>query len=452
MRVLIVVHGYPPTYTGGAELRAERTARGLVAIGHELAVLCIESISSPQAQAVHHERMQHGVRVRRLALRFSPGMDGFRQSYANSQTGEALVRMIEEWRPDLIHFFSGYLMGVSVIHTAVEHGVPIVVSLTDYWWLCHRVNLVRVSGARCGGPTPAECARCYSEMYRRFRLPTQMVRPLANGFWQLAQHLPSLGSALGIEQQIDRQRATIRALRLADRLIAPSQYLADTYIDYGVDPERVSIWRQGVNLTLCPLRKASATLRFGFLGQIKEHKGVHLLVEAWGRLGGDRARSLVLYGSDQGAETYGAALRERSRVMPGISWARPLAHREVWLALAEIDVLVIPSRWRENSPNVILEAQAMGVAVVGANLGGVAELVRHEWNGLRFAPDNHADLAAQLQRLLDEPELLGRLRANLLPFHSFDDELAQLDELYHQLAPEHAAVAGLRERTLEQGA
>lgn len=451
MRILIVVHGYPPTYTGGAELRAERTARGLAALGHKLAVVCIESIATPYSQFVYQDQMQSGVYVRRLSFRFQPGMEGFRQSYANPQIGEAVAQMIDSFRPDVIHFFSGYLMGVSVIHTAVALGVPIVVSLTDYWWLCHRVNFVRINGTRCEGPTPVDCARCYCEIYRRFRLPTQVARPLANGLWELVRRVPSLSESLGLAQQVERLKTTLHALGKADKLIAPSQYLANTYISHGIAPALIGVWRQGVNLTVCPLRKPSPTLRFGYLGQIKEHKGVHLLVEAWGMLKGRRPRSLVIYGSPQGAEAYGEELQRRSQQMADLQWARPLDHHDVWPALAELDVLVIPSRWRENSPNVILEAQAMGVAVIGANLGGVAELVRHEGNGLTFAVDSAADLAAQLQRMLDEPELLPRLRRNLLPFRSFADELAQLDALYGELVSGRSLPAAFRAQAVEQG-
>jgi glycosyltransferase involved in cell wall biosynthesis len=111
----------------------------------------------------------------------------------------------------------------------------------------------------------------------------------------------------------------------------------------------------------------------------------------------------------------------------------------VWNVLADIDVLVVPSRWVENSPNSILEAQAVGVPIVGANLGGVAELVEHERNGLRFAVDDVDDLAKQMQRLLDEPDLLHQLRRSPMPFQSADEEVNRISGLYQELARRPAA-------------
>jgi len=260
MRVLIVVHGYPPTHIGGAELRAARTARGLADLGHDIAVLCIESVSSAKDDYDYNDRDEQGVLVRRISFRFGTGEVGFRQSYVNPQTGAALGQLIESWHPDVIHLFSGYLMGVCVVQTAQAYGLPIVVSLTDYWWLCHRINLVRTNGSRCDGPTPLACARCYHEMYRRFRLPSHVARPLADGLWSVVPHIQSLGQALGLHQQDERLQLTLAMLRRADRLISPSHALAEVYIEHGVDPAQIAIWRQGVNLTVCPLRKPSAPL------------------------------------------------------------------------------------------------------------------------------------------------------------------------------------------------
>lgn len=58
---------------------------------------------------------------------------------------------------------------------------------------------------------------------------------------------------------------------------------------------------------------------------------------------------------------------------------------------------------------MIYSALAAGVLVVATNLGGMAGIVRHEENGLLFAPGDPEDLARQLERLMDEPTLLARL-------------------------------------------
>jgi glycosyltransferase involved in cell wall biosynthesis len=218
-------------------------------------------------------------------------------------------------------------------------------------------------------------------------------------------------------------------------LIAPSQYLADIYVRHGLDPALIRVWRQGVALNSCRLRQPATELRVGYLGQMKYHKGVDLLLDAWGRLSGDRKRHLSLFGSDAGEKGYGRQLRSSIARLDDVRWAGEFRSTEVWDVLAAMDVLVVPSRWVENSPNVILEAQAVGVPIIGSNLGGVAEMVHHERNGLLFTVDDASDLARQLQRLLDEPDLLTRLRQRQITFRTLDDEVDQIDALYGELVP-----------------
>jgi glycosyltransferase involved in cell wall biosynthesis len=106
-------------------------------------------------------------------------------------------------------------------------------------------------------------------------------------------------------------------------------------------------------------------------------------------------------------------------------------------------VLVAPSRWPENSPNSILEARAARVPVVGSDLGGVAELVQHEADGLLFRVDDPADLARQLQRLLDDPALVDRLREQAPTVPSVDEEVNQVSTLYGEILAARGAAAQL---------
>lgn len=439
MRLLIVVHGYPPTHNGGAERRAERTARGMTARNHEVRVVCVEAVSESYAGLLWEDDMQDGVLVRRLCFNPNAGPDPFRQSYDNPQTAAAVEDVIRQWQPDVLHLFSGYLMSASVVRVARDYGVPVVISLTDYWWLCHRINLIRSNGARCTGPTPMNCTRCRAETFRRYRLPTGIWPQGADMFWQAASTFPILGERLGMHEQIERFKTLIHLLRRADALIAPSQYLADFYIRYGIDPDRIHVWRQGVEMDHCLLRTPGAGLRFGFIGQMKHHKGVHLLLDAWARLRGNQPRCLTLYGSAAGEDAYGQRIRQQIQQLEHVTWAGQFQGSEVWRVLSTIDVLVMPSRWVENSPNSILEAQAVGIPVVGTRLGGVAELVQHEQNGLLFEVDNVDDLARQMQRLLDEPDLLRRLRRTEVPFRTVDDEMDQINSLYTALTRQPSA-------------
>ena len=436
--VIIAVHGYPPTFGGGAERRAERTARGLLKRGYRVAVLCVESAATSRPGVPWQESEQDGVLVRRLFFDANAAPDRFRQAYDSPLIEAALRDLMRSFQPSLVHLFSGYLMTASVLHAARSAGRPAVVTLTDYWWLCHQITLIQTNGARCDGPSVPACTRCHAETFRRYRLPAQTWPSGTNVFWSMAERVPALGRLVGTTEQAERRATLLAALNGADALIAPSRYLADIYLREGVSSARLQVWRQGVDTRGVRPRRPSSVLRFGYLGQIKPHKGIDVLLEAWARLGGTIPRKLVLYGSEGGDAEYGRRVRERIASLDGVTWPGEYGTGGPWEVLADLDVLVVPSRWAENSPNSLLEARAARVPVVGSDLGGVAELVQHERDGLVFRVDDPADLARQLQRLLDEPALVERLRAGTPPVSTVDDEVDQIAGLYQGLLASRA--------------
>jgi glycosyltransferase involved in cell wall biosynthesis len=101
--------------------------------------------------------------------------------------------------------------------------------------------------------------------------------------------------------------------------------------------------------------------------------------------------------------------------------------------LANLDVAVVPSIWYENSPIAIQEAHASGTPVVTAGIGGMAELVRDGVDGLHFRCNDSTDLARVLQRLIDDPDLLPRLRSGVRQPRSVDQEMSQLLHIYDQV-------------------
>src|SRR5205807_6394305 len=96
--------------------------------------------------------------------------------------------------------------------------------------------------------------------------------------------------------------------------------------------------------------------------------------------------------------------------------------------------VVLPSRWYENQPMVVLEAFARGVPVVGTDVGGTPELVRHGTDGLLVPPDDAAALAAALTTLLDDParaRAMGKAaRARAVTDFAPDIHLPRLHDAY----------------------
>ena len=125
-------------------------------------------------------------------------------------------------------------------------------------------------------------------------------------------------------------------------------------------------------------------------------------------------------------------LKERCR-NPHINFHGGYHYEEISQVLANIDVLVVPSVWYENSPLAIHEAFLAGIPVITSNLGGMAELVKDGQNGLLFEPGNAADLNEKLYRFIDHPELIEQLASNPMKVSSIQEDAKKLKELYKQL-------------------
>lgn len=444
MDIVLAVHHFLPRYVAGAELYTYRLARELLRGGHRVDVVCVESITEggPEPRGVLEE--YEGIPVHRLFFNRALAPDPARWEFWNPPLGEWFRRFLEGHRPDLVHFQAGYLLTGSVLEAAWGLRIPTVLTLHDYWFLCPRIHLQRPDGSLCAVPDdPTECVWCQLTEQRRYRIPDRVTHGAVG---RLARRLlsrpPLARTGWGARGDVIRERRARlgRALRQVDALIAPSRFLAQMFIRRGgLPPERIRIlpygldergaWRSG-----SPEWDGRRGLRVGYLGQIAPHKGVHVLVEAFRSLDlPDGACELRIYGDMSRFPRYAERLRRRARGDPRIRFEGAVEHRQVPEVLSALDVLVVPSIWYENFPLTILEAHAAGVPVLASDLGGMAEMVRHGVDGLLFRMGDAQDLAARLRELVQNPDMLPRLKGGIGPVWTQEQEWGELKEIYEKV-------------------
>jgi glycosyltransferase involved in cell wall biosynthesis len=220
----------------------------------------------------------------------------------------------------------------------------------------------------------------------------------------------------------------------ADAIVCVTRFVADMHIANGIEASRITVVPLSVSLqgSTAP-RTESAEMHFGYLGQVVPVKGVDILVRAFRQLSRVRRNArLTIYGSLEVQPDYARRLKRMAGGDPDIHFVGGYRHEDLAKILSGLDVVVVPSVWHENSPIVILEAFAAGRPVIGTDVGGIAEIVQEAVNGLLFGRGSVTDLARQLQRLLDEPELLARLQRNIPPARTTDEEMEQLFGVYRR--------------------
>lgn len=431
-KILLAVHHFPPRHTGGAEWRALRTAKALLARGHEVRVVCVESILTPSGGGIKAEiDIFQGVPVERLSFDLHGSSDPFLMSYDNHLVGEYIDNRLSAFRPDLLHVIGGYLISGRPLAIAAEREIPTVVTLTDYWFLCPRINMVQSNGDLSSLPLdPAVCARCLAEESRRYRWPSAVLPGLMDKYWS--------ARTAHADRLAQRQAFLLSTLSRVNAVISPSRFLRSMFIQWGIDRKKIIYSRQG--RTFDPSAETISEgragrdegMRIGFLGQIAAHKGVHILVKAVSEVR-DPGLRLLVYGDTRAFPDYMNRLKSLSGKDGRIRFVGHILPDELSNVYGDLDVVVVPSLWYENSPNVILEARAHRVPIIASNLGGMAEMVRSEVDGLLFSPGDYKDLSRQIQRLRRNPDLLDTLRRNAPQVKTAEEEIDELEEVYRAL-------------------
>ena len=448
MRILIVVHGFPPDAHGGSELYADAHARGMAGtFGDQVVVLTREQDPERPEYAVRRE-VRQGVTILRINNTFR-NVRSFRETYANDEIARIADAVIDEFKPQVAHIHHLTCLSTKIVDSLAQRGIPIVFTLHDYWLMCHRGQLLNTAYERCDGPGGTECGDCLGPeagaavptfaLAAALRVATRRLpSSVRERFHVAARRSSALLTRRELIKSAARERAdTMRAVcALVTEFIAPSRNIRDRFIDFGVPVDRITVSDYGIDVTQFRRadRESSDRLRLGFLGSVMISKGPHLLLEAFQQIPHGRA-SVDLFGGFtpyHGDSSYWQRIEPLLGV-PGVRAHGAWPHERVAEALASIDVLVVPSIWPENAAFVIREAFAAGLPVVASRIGGTPEVVRHGINGLLFEPDSVEDLRRMLLRLIDEPGLLAALGRGVFDVRCIEDDVVSTRDIYERL-------------------
>ena len=418
MRVLLTAHAFPPRSTAGVEVYTLRLARALRARGHH--VLVLAAVHDLAAEPYSTHRRQHeGVDVVEVVNVHHMGT--LEATYDDPGIDRAGAAVLESFRPDVVH--AQHLLNLSAgLLTAARHaGTRTLLTLHDYWLSCPRDGLrMRADGAVCAAMDHAVCATCLgdspylvppvqrglSAAARQAGLGGQLHRihalapTLVEKGMSLARRLaPASAASLG--EGMDRRAARLRGRSAAvDLFLAPTAFARDRAVEFGLDPAKVQVRRLGAVTGPARPRPAGPRRRIGFIGTLAPHKGVDVLVRAFGELRGTDV-TLDLHGSPTAHPGYVADLRRAAQGDARIRFHGPFPEGEQSRVLSTIDLLVLPSVWWENSPLTVLEALAAGVPVIASATGGLPEIVADGDTGLLVPPSDVGALREALEAVTE---------------------------------------------------
>jgi glycosyltransferase involved in cell wall biosynthesis len=444
VKILLITSFFPPNFTAGTEKRTFGYAQFLTQKGYQVQVLCAEDFDrgNKYFNGIVDDQYQD-ISVRRVNLNWKLARDPNRYLYQNSWIKQQLSGWLREFRPDIAHITSCVSLSASVIEELKRQRIPVLLTLTDFWFICPRISLLRYDHSLCDGRTSSwDCLKCmlwdnhqFPKLYELF--PEIITKPL---FSLISQHylLNRWRGFRGLALNMRQRKKFLKAMiNQADLITSPSQNLKRIIENSGVT-RNIQVVISGHDLAhLSGFKKRPAyKTRFAYIGQISPQKGIHTLLMAYKELPWPKPVQLKIYGDQQKDEEY---MHWLERIIGDdnkrdVEFEGTFSPERLGEIFANIDVLVVPSEWHENNPRVIQEAFICKTPVIASNVGGISEFVIHGLNGLLFKRSDPKDLRVQMTRLIEENGLLERLSSSIIRVKTMDEEVDELLGLYQVLA------------------
>lgn len=410
MRVLQVIHQDPRTPKGGCETYCRHLIDQLHKNNVSLGVFCRTLDQSAKPLKIEKAKEAEYYTVGLTSLPSAKDIFQFVNSYANSEVQNLFLEVLENFKPDIIHVHHLITLSIDIISASVKLGIPIVATLHDYWYFCHRITLTTPDEKPCDGPKNGiKCRACGKSVYNRF--PGILLQP---------------GQVAAV---MIRNRRLLRELNRCKILYAPSHSLLARYENEGIASHLLVHRPYGISRTPFKKRQMGEELTFGFIGNLSPHKGIEVLLDASRKLNLGPWKLLVF---GQGEREYEAKLKNMVGDLP-VEFRGKFDNRDIQKTLDQLDVLVVPSLWEENSPLVIHEAYASKIPTVASKIGGLTEIVSIAHGGELFEAGQSSQLANILNSFIQNPNRVKRMQKKIKTIRSIERESEEMMSDYEML-------------------
>jgi glycosyltransferase involved in cell wall biosynthesis len=448
VRVLLTTHAFLPRSVAGVEVYTARLAAALQEQGHVVWVLAAAHDLGATSGSTRRARVGSLEVVEIVNTRLEGTIES---TYRSPVVDRAIERVLDELRPDCVHAQHLLNLSTGLVDAARARGVPVVLTLHDYWLSCPRDGLrMKADGTLCPSIDRRVCASCLAGSPHLVpplqRAASGAARQLGLGWLLHRAHerapraTTSLLAALrrawpvrsrGLEEALDERDAHLRArVSEADVVLAPTRFARDRAVEWGVPARKARVLPLGAVAGPTRPRPSGARRRLGYVGTLAPHKGVHHLLEAVKGLPG-LDLTLDVIGSPAIDPGYAARLRDLAGDDSRIRFRGAVPPADAERLWESLDALVLPSLWWENSPLVVLEALAAGRPVVASRTGGVPEVLPPS-AGVLVSPGDVEELRATIAGVVE-----GRLLAEALPalpLKTCRDGADELAGLYAELS------------------
>lgn len=375
-RALVIAHGHPDFSLGGGELAAYNLFKGLREIPEVKDVWFLARVGGNPTGEIRPRRDNEYLWQQTLGNHFLFQANNPRTSLKRFR------EFLNFCKPTVVFMHHIVHLGIEMI-TAIKQECPdtrIVLTLHEMLPIClSDGQMVKRGTLRlCTEESLDDCNACFPEHSRE-------------NLWL-------------------RKTFVQDHFALVDCFVTPSHFLKERYVAWGLPAEKIQVIENGQptreKLSPRPLGKGEARNRFGFFGQINPYKGLDVVLEAINLLDKEERKTIRLEVHGANLEHQSETFRTKIEQLRGplvkqgvVQWVGQYRPDELGQRIANIDWVLMPSVWWENSPMIIQEAFGYGRPVVCSGIGGMAEKVRDGINGVHVEPGNRLAWASTIMKL-----------------------------------------------------
>lgn len=281
-----------------------------------------------------------------------------------------IERLVRDFRPDIAHAHNVYHhLSPAIFQTLKKQGIPLIMTAHDLKIVCPAYTMLSNGHI---------CEKCKGG---------NITQVLTN---RCMKGSAALSGLILLETAIHRALGLYR--NTLDRVVAPSRFYRDKIIEWGWPADRIVYIPNFVDPSFVHETPAAEEDYFVFAGRLSREKGIATLIDAIGATG----QKLVVAGTGPDADVLKA---KAAALGANVSFVGHVSGAPLRQLIGGAKALVLPSEWYENAPISVLEAYGLGRPVIGAEIGGIPELVRSEETGLLAKSGNAESLGAALQRM-----------------------------------------------------
>lgn len=414
-KILVIAHGHPDNTKGGGEIAAYNLHNKLNTSEQWHSVFLARH---DREELTHPGTHLSGTGRANEILLYSTRNNYFLHSQHNKVLITREFRhTLERVNPDIVHFHHYVHLGLELIREAraFNSKIRIAFTLHEYIAMCNNNGqMMTTNNTLCFESTPQACVKCFPQHTTQDFLMRKLF---------FKSHF-----------------------ELVDIFISPSKFLKDRYVAWGIPEKKINVIENMLDDEKydadthkdIEFTNNKECVRFSFYGQINWFKGLDVLLTAIKKLPKNIRKRIQLdingSGLDQQPEHLQKHIKHLISGLPDVVNMRgPYTQSELSALMNSSHWMIVPSKWWENSPMVILEARKHGLPVICSNIGGMAEKIEDGKTGIHFQAGRADGLVAAITRVVEnhdkQREFANAMKESYKENVSFDQHI----QLYQNL-------------------